>query len=231
MHQKKEKAEILSPQPILFIFLILICSVIGFSEKIDGIAAVVNQDVITLTDIRIVKEFGLYDLKEEASGLSLYSSVLESMISQRLVQQFIGKEMEIDSKEIDRLIEDLKQRFEEDEWDMKLSVFGMTAADLRSYCARFLSYKKIISDRFSRSMVVSLKEIEEYYNQVYVPEKEAKGETLEQMVDILPEIESAVKERETQVQAEKWIESLKSQAEIRIYLNQYMEFLHKKNEY
>ncbi|MGM0466828.1 MAG: hypothetical protein ACQERH_10415, partial [Acidobacteriota bacterium] len=178
---------------LLIVFLVLsILSSFGFglSERIDGLVAVVNNEVITLTDIRIAKEFDLYDLKEGTSDKSLYHSVLENLISQKLVQQFTGSDVNINKKEVDRFIEDLKRGFEESGWEGKLDIFGMTIADLRDYCARYLSYKKIITERFNRSVVVSLKEMEEYYDQVYVPEQEAKGETLEPMVDILPEIES-----------------------------------------
>ncbi|MFW6124402.1 MAG: SurA N-terminal domain-containing protein [Acidobacteriota bacterium] len=214
---------------MLFMILFLVGSYVhGFSEKIDGVVAVVNNEVITLTDLRIAKDFGLYDLKKEASDESLYRSVLESMISQKLVQQFTGSEINISEREIDRFFEDLEEGFENSGWEEKLSFFGMTVADLRDYCAQYLSYKKIVSERFSRSVKVSLKELEEYYNQVYIPKREAQGAVIQQMVDILPEIESAVKERKTRVQIEEWIENLKSQAEIRIYLNGYMEFFQKK---
>lgn len=228
---KKTRTSKLSSLLIVFLVLSILSSFgFGLSERIDGLVAVVNNEVITLTDIRIVKEFDLYDLKEGTSDKSLYHSVLENLISQKLVQQFTGSDVNINKKEVDLFIEDLERGFEESGWEGKLDIFGMTIADLRDYCARYLSYKKIITERFNRSVVVSLKEMEEYYDQVYVPEQEAKGETLEPMVDILPEIESAVKERKTQGLAEEWIESLKSQAEIRIYLDKYMGFLHKKNE-
>jgi hypothetical protein len=228
MHKKTRISKFSSLLIVFFVLSALSSFVFGLSERIDGLVAVVNNEVITLTDIRIAKEFGLYDLKEGTSDKSLYQSVLENMISQKLVQQFTGSDVNINKKEVDRFIEDLERGFEESGWKGKLDIFGMTIADLRDYCARYLSYKKIITERFNRSVVVSLKEMEEYYDQVYVPEQEAKEEILEPMVDILPEIESAVKERKTKGLAEEWIENLESQAEIRIYLDKYMDFLQKK---
>jgi DNA-binding transcriptional MerR regulator len=216
---------------ILFLVLsIMNTFMFGFPNKIGGVVAVVNNEVITLTDLRIVKAFGLYDLKNGVPDHSLYQTVLENMISQKLVHQFTGNDININKEEMDGFLEDLEERFEDSGWKEKLSAFGMTTADLRDYCAQYLCYKKTVLERFRRSVVVSLKEIEEYYNQVYVPEQEAQGETIEQMVDILPEIESAVKERITKVQAEEWIENLKSQAEIRVRLDQYIDFLHEKND-
>jgi len=209
----------------LLIMLFLTSSGFVFSENIDGLVAVVNKEAITLTDLRIVKEFDLYELTHESSEESLYSSVLENMINQKLVQQFTGSNINISKKEIDRFLEDLGEGYKDSGWEEKLSAFGMTLADLREYCAQYLSYKTIISERFSRSVVVSLKDIEEYYHTVYVPQQEDQGAEVEPMVDILPKIESAVKERMTKAQAEEWMESLKSQAEIRIYLYKYMDFL------
>lgn len=211
---------------IFSVFLSIISSFsYGFSKKIDGIVAVVNHEVITLTDLRIVKDFGLYDLRNGAYDEPIYKSVLENMINQKMVQQFTGSDINIDKKEVDQYLESLKKEFKDSGWEEKLIDFGITLPDLRDYCTQYLSYKKTISERFSRSVVVSLKDIEEYYNQVYIPEQKARGETIQQMVDILPEIESAVKEKITKVQAREWIKKLRNQAEIQIRLDGYIDFL------
>jgi len=120
---------------------------------------------------------------------------------------------------------EVKERWQDYGLEERLTAFGIDLTDLRDYCAEYLSFKKIVSDRFSRSVVVSLREIEEYYDQVYVPEQKAKQEPVKQMVDMLPEIESAVKEKATSVQVEEWISSLRSKAEIQNRIDRYLDFL------
>jgi len=209
-----------------FVVLFVINSfTLGFFEKIEGIVAVINEEIITVTDLRIVKAFDLYDLYTHSEGKSSYRSVLENMVNQKLVHQFTGGDVNIEEKHITQFLSDLKKRFKKPEWEERLNDLGMGLTDLRKYCEEYLLYKEIISDRFRRSVVVSLEDIEEYYNQVYVPEQKAKGEPIKQMVDILPEIESAVKEKNTRAQAEEWIATLRNSAEIQIRLNKYRDFL------
>jgi len=187
--------------------------------------AVVNNQPITVTDLRIVKTFGLYDLTDAGERELLVKSVLDNLVNQKLVQQFIKEDINVDKKDINRLLANIKETFKSAGFEEKLDLFGMTLEELKDYCAEYLFYKKIISDRFSRSVVINLKEIEEYYDQVYVPQQKDQGEIVKQMVDILPEIESAVKEKKTRVQVGEWIKNLRSQAEIRIRLERYINFI------
>jgi hypothetical protein len=197
----------------------------SFPEKVDGLVAVVNNQPITVTDLRIVKTFGLYDLTDAGERELLVKSVLDNLVNQKLVQQFIKEDINVDKKDINRLLANIKETFKSAGFEEKLDLFGMTLEELKDYCAEYLFYKKIISDRFSRSVVINLKEIEEYYDQVYVPQQKDQGEIVKQMVDILPEIESAVKEKKTRVQVGEWIKNLRSQAEIRIRLERYINFI------
>ncbi len=206
-------------------FFFLISFSFSFLRKIDGIAALVNKEVITVTDLRIVKTFGLYDLNYVLEKESLYSSVLENMFSQKLVKLYISEDLSIDNKEIDSFLADLRDRIGDSGMKQKLNEFGIDSTILRDYCVEYLLYKKILSDRFSRSVVISIKEIEDYYNQVYVPEQRAKGEPVEPMVDILPKIEEAVKEKSTRVQIKEWLNNLRNKADIQIRLERYMDFL------
>jgi len=207
------------------ILLFLRFFLFSFPEEVDGLVAVVNNQPITVTDLRIVKTFGLYDLTDSGEREPLVKSVLDNLVNQKLIQQFIKEDINVDKKDINGLLANLKETFTSSGFEEKLDLFGMTLEELKDYCAEYLFYKKIISDRFSRSVVINLKEIEEYYDQVYVPQQKAQGKIVKQMVDILPEIESAVKEKKTRVQAEEWIKNLRSQAEIRIRLERYIDFL------
>ncbi|HHF51437.1 MAG TPA: hypothetical protein ENL46_01960 [Candidatus Aminicenantes bacterium] len=215
--------------PALFALLAavsLLCfSAWGFYEKVEGVVAVVNDEVITLTDLRIAKAFGLWDSDEKRGEGSLFPLVLENIINQKLVNQFTGGDVNIDDIEIDGFMAEVKERWQDHGFEERLNDFGIGLTDLRNYCAEYLSYKKIVSDRFSRSVVVSLREIEEYYNQVYVPEQKANQEPVKQMVDMLPEIESAVKEKATSIQVEEWISSLRNKAEIQNRIDKYLDFL------
>jgi len=81
----------------LFISLILMVG-LGFSpivraESIDGIVAVVNSEIITLSDLRIAGAFGLL------SGGS--RAILEKKIDMKLVLQMTKENITLGSDELD----------------------------------------------------------------------------------------------------------------------------------
>jgi hypothetical protein len=230
MNGKRKKSALFLLFMLSAAVFFLSCTAWSFYEKVEGVAAVVNDEIITVTDLRIAKAFGLWDSNENKGKEPLFPLVLENIISQKLVNQFTGEDVSIDDKDIDGFLREVKKRFQDQGFEERLNDFGIGLSDLRDYCAEYLSYKKIVSDRFSRSVVVSLREIEEYYNQVYIPEQEAKKEPVKQMVDMLPEIESAVKEKTTSIQVEEWISSLRSKAEIQNRIDKYLDFLNGRGE-
>ncbi len=65
---------------------------------------------------------------------------------------------------------------------------------------------------------MSLKEIEEYYGQTYVPSQKEKGVQPKPIVDVLSEIELGIKQERIKKQVEDWLENLRKQAEIQVNL-------------
>ena len=103
-----------------------------------------------------------------------------------------------------------------DEIYESLSGLGLTFEDIRSYVEEILLFNKVINQRFNRAASVSIKEIEQYYRENYIPRKQAEGSDPKPMVDILDEIESAIKKEKIDKQVTEWITNLKKEAEVEI---------------
>ncbi len=202
--------------------LFLLCVFIGLSwiyshsEIIDRIVAVVNEEVITLTDVRIAEAFGLYAEELEEERGDHRSQILERLIEQKVVIQLSSEEVSIKGEELDGFLMQIRERLGVDEAERRLMQFGLAREDLRESIREIIRYQTIISQIFSRVNPVSLKEIENYYQEIYVPEQKEKKAEPQPMMEILDEIESRVKQEKTRAQIEDWIKNLRDKSDIQI---------------
>lgn len=188
-------------------------------EIIDGVAAVVNQEIITLTDVRIVRAFGLFEREREAGEDSRW--VLKRLIERKLLIQLAGDSSR--QSEVDAYMDRLKSRMGEDMFFRRLRHFSMTAGDLREYAAEAVLHQEILAERFSQAVAVNLQEMETYYQEMYLPSLQ-EGQKHEAMMDILDEIESAIRQEKVRSRMEEWMKNLKAKADIQVYADDYPEF-------
>jgi hypothetical protein len=79
-----------------------------------------------------------------------------------------------------------------------------------------LLYQKVISQRFNRGVIVSIAEIESYYEQVYVPSQRENNLDPQPMIEVLDQLEGELQREKVEDQVQGWIENLKREADIRI---------------
>jgi len=207
----------------LFFFLVFVlCSlknVSGWQEVVDRIVAVVNDEVITLTDLNLVKTFGLYEgPKDEQTG-DIQRHILDQLISQKLVIQLTSEDIILEEEEIELALSNIIQWMEPGEAERALIRFGLDWDDLKGYLHEMLLYQKIISRRFDQSVIVRLEEIEIYYEQIYIPGQRNKGLEPEPLTEMLDQIEKEIKREKIETQVHEWINNLKREANIQIKIS------------
>ena len=199
-------------QLIKVIFLLF--TVYCFSQTVDRIVAVVNKQVITLTDLRIAEAFGLYDEEFKEKPGDLHPLILERLIDQKLVIALAGEEIFVENEELDSFQAGIIEKIGNDQVRRRLEEFGLDWEDVRGYIFEKIIYKKIISRKFGQRNIVSLKEIEDYYQQSYVPSQREKGLEPQPMVELLDEIESRIIQEKIKTQINDWIKNLRKKADI-----------------
>jgi len=205
---------------ILSLFLISIFfPCFGQGEVVDRIVAVVNEEVITLTDIQIIQRFGLYEDLEESPDVDKQTQILQRLIDQKLVVQLASERLTVDEEELEAFLSDIVQRTDPELAGKVLLQFGLDWDDLKSYIREKLLFQKIISQRFSFGVIVSIEEIEEYYEQVYVPAQRSKDITPLPMIEVLDEIEGELQRLKVENQVQEWIANLKREADIQIKIS------------
>lgn len=219
-----------------FLFTCLFCtfqleaSIHEGQETIDGIVALVNDEVITLTDVRLVYTFGLVEIENPVSEPLSLSAILNRMIDQKLIIRMTSENITVSVEEIENFVAIISQAMGAKQLQVELENFDLSRTDLMEYVEECLLYKKILSARFDRAVTVSLGEIEAHYNQVYSPAQRAKGEQPQPMIEILTELEAAVKQNKTDESAAEWMDNLRQAADIQIYTGRYPEYFKNKSD-
>lgn len=186
------------------------------AQTVDCIVAEVNNKAVTLSDLRIIMAFGLGDSDPAGGTPATLASVLEQTIDRKVVLELAQEKMSVRPEEADSFLENLIRALGREESRRKLEDFGLDWSDLRTYIEEKLVFDKIISLRFSQSAFVSLREMEVYYDQTYVPAQQKMGRPSQPMMQVLNEIEQKIRKEKTRTQVSSWIRGLRNQAEIRL---------------
>lgn len=209
---------------VLFLLSLFIgCAAVFSSEEvIDRVVAVVNEEVITLTDLKIAEAFGVYDEELENGEGNRRSRILEKLIDQKLVIQLSGEEISVADEELEEALKRMTGKLGKSEVDRKMAEFGLAWDDLKECIQGKILYQTIITQKFSKVNPVSVKEIEDYYQRTYVPVQKGKGAEPKPMMEILAEIESSIKQEKIKSQVEDWITNLKEKSDIQILIKDIM---------
>lgn len=197
---------------IIFCFLF---SAQSKAEVVDCVAAIVNDQIITLSDLRILDVFGLYDYDSEMSD-NRFLWILERAIDQKVVINLARERVSVEKEKVDGELRSIRAKLGEEELHDKLKEFGLKTDDLKAYLEEKILCQRIIDLRFSQSSGISLKEIETYYNETYCPSQRKLGLEPKPMLEIVDEIEDKIKKEKTKIQVDSWIKSLRQQAEIEV---------------
>ncbi len=199
----------------------------GVQEKIDGIIAIVNAEIITLTDLKICIAFSLYHQDMDVFSENDYEQTLEELINQRLIIQMTGKNAFVSQDEIEDSLREISELLGSDNLKKQLEHFNMELVDLNDFLEEKLLYEKIIFNKFGQSTSVKLMEIEDYYNQTYVLQQKSQGEEPLPMMEMLHTIEAAINREKSSLLEEEWVNNVRQEADIQKFTDNYPEFFKK----
>ncbi|MBF0503723.1 MAG: peptidyl-prolyl cis-trans isomerase [Candidatus Omnitrophica bacterium] len=140
----------------------------------DGIIAIVNDDVITLKDLRQYVASIYSQLKIENKSPEEIKEImgdyeqkgLDKLIEDKLILAAANeKEMIIREEVVDRRIKEIKDRYaSEDEFLQAISVEGLSVSDLRKKLIDQLKVKYIVDFQVRDKIFVNPQNVTEYYN-------------------------------------------------------------------
>ena len=216
--------------PVVFYFCLftfsfcLITPQAQAQNVVDKMVATVNNGVrptlITYSDL--LWQLALQpDMPLENPSSENLNRVLNLIISQRLILQEAERlpAIEPTTEEIEGKLSDLVKLFPSGaEFQQRAARVGLSAEQLREIVRQRLTIEKFLDFRFRSFTIVTQKEVEDYYRDVYVPRlrRQQPGRLVPELKEIFREIETELTESKIESETDEFLDSIRERSEITI---------------
>jgi len=187
---------------------------------LDRIAAVIDQQVLTVSEVDQMAEVRFIPRVAGRSDDDYHHDILEALIAQALryrdVERFGAQDIPKDSIEA-RLVE-IQHRFAApDSLDASLLRAELTLDELRALIKRQLQVEAYIQERFAPLIFVANDDIAAYYNGPWRQQRVARGLAVPPLNDVREEIRTLIRSRQLEEQIATWTNQLRARANVDVY--------------
>lgn len=192
--------------------LLLFCTLAGArTTLIDRVVAVVNDEIITLTDIQ--KATLLYPLfrDREESEKEFQERVLISLINHKVIYHEYRDEVllnEEDYEDVQTPV--IKKVGSLGELMVLLRHYDMDWQDFKRFIVEKVLYEKVLKDQFSTKITIPYTEIQAFYEGEYLPVQKRLGLQARSLVEMTPLIEKYLRKTYTDDRLKTWLEDIKA---------------------
>ena len=201
------------------LFIVLLLAFPASAVTVDRIAAVVDRQVLTVSEITQMVEIRFFPRLAKSDD-EYRREVLDALIAQALryrdVERFGAEDIPRDT--IEARIEDIKRRFpSEAEFNAALARAELTVDELQALAKRQLQVEAYIQERFAPLVFVSAEDIEEYYRGPWSKQRRERSLPIPPLDEVREEIRDAVRAERLQGEIEKWTAQLRERANVDVY--------------
>jgi hypothetical protein len=203
---------------IVLLFALLLAPV--HAATVDRIAAVIDQQVLTVSEVNQMAEVRFFPSIAGKSDDDSRHDILESLIAQALrfrdVERFGAQDISKDS--IEARLAEIQRRFTSSaELDGALVRAELTLDELRTLIKRQLQVEAYIQERFAPLIFVANDDIAAYYNGPWRQQRVARGLPILPLNDVREEIRTLIRSRQLDQQIETWTTQLRARANVDVY--------------
>jgi hypothetical protein len=192
----------------------------ALSATIDRIAALVDRQVLTVSEISQMELIRFFPRSAGQSDDAYRRAILDNLIAQALrfrdVQRFGAEDVSKDSIEA-RLLQIQKRFASTDDFNAALQRAELTLDEVRGLIKRQLQVESYIQERFAPMISVSTEEIESYYNGTWSQQRRQRGLPVPPLSEVQDEIRTLLKSTQLHQEVDKWTIELRSHANVDIY--------------
>jgi peptidyl-prolyl cis-trans isomerase SurA len=190
----------------------LFCTLAGASPVlIDRVVAVVNDEIITLSDIQ--KATMLYPLfrDKDESERDFQKRVLLSLINHKVIYHEYRDEFQLNDEDYEEVqIPVIKKAGSLGELMILLRHHDMDWNDFKHFIIEKVLYEKVLSDQFSTKITIPYTEIQVFYNNEYLPVQKRLELEARSLVEMTPLIEKYLRKTTTDDRLKPWLEDIKA---------------------
>lgn len=202
-------------------FVLLAPAVASCGEVLDRMAATVNGRPLLQSDIEDELRYEFFAAKRPLSEASAedQKAALDRLVDQELLrEQMHSKDFQpVAAEEITKAFETFKSEYGPNpDWTAALTQYDVSERDIRSHIETELNQLRLIDLRLRPTVQVDTDSIRNYYQQQLLP-KLPPGQHLS-LQEATPTIRELLIQQKINDSLESWLESLRSQAKIRRFV-------------
>jgi hypothetical protein len=184
-------------------------------QTVDGIAARIEDDIITDSEVRELSAFQeLVDGKQKPRD-----EIIRELADQWIVrgEAALAAFPSPSSADVDRAYQQFVKQFpSEKEFQERCAALGLTEAAVRRILAQQLFLSRFIDYRFRPAAQVDQAEIETYYHNELAAQLEAKKQPVPPLDEVEDTIREVLIQRAISERAAKWLDDTRQQLKIDI---------------
>ena len=186
---------------------------------VDKIAALVNEEIITIHDIeRVIIFYPVLRQKNETEE-NFYFRVLSDLINYKVIYLEFNDEFNLSEEDFEQVQTSiLKKAGSLEKLLAVLNNFTMSWSDFQNFIREKVLYEKVLKEKFQMEITVPFNEIENFYNNDYIPSQQRLGLIPKNLVEMAPVIEKYLRQLRTEEQLSTWLNNLRSNYNIEIKL-------------
>ena len=204
----------------IFAALSLLAALPLGAETIDRVAALVDKQVLTVSEITQMVDIRFFPRTTGWSDDDYRKNILDALIAQALrfrdVERFGAADVSKDSIEA-RLLQ-IQQRFASPaEFTAAVQQAELTLDEVRALIKRQLQVETYIQERFAPMIFVSSDEIENYYKTTWSEQRRARGLPIPMLSQVQDDIRTLLKSTRLQQEVARWTAQLRARANVDLY--------------
>ena len=185
----------------------------AWAVTIDRVAARIDQQVLTVSEINQMREIRFFPTGDSRQ-------ILDALIAQALrfrdVERFGAQDISKDS--IETRLQDIQRRFASPaEFDAAVVHAELTMDEVRALVKRELQVEAYIQERFAPMIFVSNEDIESTYAGTWSQQRRARGLPIPPLAEVQEEIRTLIRSRQLDQQIETWTTQLRARANVDVY--------------
>lgn len=199
-------------------FLLGYSPAVSAQTVVDQILALVNEDVITRTDL--LWSIALDPKAPSPAGpvsSDLLKQKLEVMMDQRLVSQEAARvpSTELNQEEVDKKRTEIIRSFKsEAEFRQRVESVGLTPERINDLVRERISIDRFVDFRFRSFVLVTEPEIKAYYDETLAPRIRAAGQVPPPLEKVSEEISAILKQEKINTEIDRWLNTVRQRADV-----------------
>jgi peptidyl-prolyl cis-trans isomerase SurA len=203
----------------LFLGAMAIAALAARAETVDRIAAVIDEQVLTVSEVGQLVELRFFERDAESDD-EYRRDILEALIAQTLrlrdVERFGAPDVPADTIEA-RLVE-IQRRFPSPaDFEAALVRAELTLDEVRALIRRQLQVEIYIRERFAPLVFVSNEEIDAYYRGPWSQQRRQRGLAVVPLDQVREEVRESLRAARLEEEVARWTDRLRLRADVDIF--------------